>query len=146
VTDAAIDYEPLIQAALMDFVEASAFPMVSYVNRRMAISDTAGSPSSVVAHQESSEFGASRHKRDFRLERTDWRWRLELTFKGEVALGQFERRLIESPPRVLRDRSAGRDQQVTLLLTGSVVQSPPEGQPAGGTRVTYRFNAQLTPS
>lgn len=143
---AVIDYEPLIQAALIDRVAATAFPFVSYVQGRMTIGEQAGTPASVVAHAESSEFGQSRDKRTFRLDRIDWRWKLELTFKGEVALGQFERSLLESPPRVLRDRDAGRDQQVTLILTGSVYQSPPEGQPAGGTRATYRFNAQLTPS
>lgn len=141
-----VDYEPLIQAALVDAVEAAAFPFVTYVKGRMEIGDTAGRPTSILAHAESATFGRSRNKQVFRLDRTTWIWTLELSFKGHVALGQFEQRLIESPPRILRDRDAGRDQQVTLLLIGSAYQPPPEGQPAGGMRATYRFTAQLTPS
>jgi hypothetical protein len=141
-----VDYEPLVQAALIEAVEAAAFPFVTYVQGRMTIGDNAGKPASVLAHAESATFGPSRNKRVFRQDRATWIWTLELTFKGHVALGQFERSLLESPPRVLRDRAAGRDQQVTLLLIGSAYQPPPEGQPAGGMRATYRFNAQLTPS
>ncbi len=143
---AVVDYEPLVQAALLDAVDASAFPFVTYVQGRMTIGDSAGKPASVVAHAEASTFALSRDRRTFRLDRTTWIWTLELSFKGEVALGQFERSLLESPPRILRDREAGRDQQVTLLLIGAAYQPPPEGQPAGGMRATYRFNAQLTPS
>jgi len=143
-----VDYEPLVQATLVDAVEAAAFPMVEYVQGRMDVSLTNfGKPASVLAHAESATFTPSRNRRTVqRLDRTNWIWTLELTFKGHVALGQFERTLIESPPRVLRDREAGRDQQITLLLIGSAYQPPPEGQPAGGMRATYRFNAQLTPS
>lgn len=142
-----VDYEPLIQAALMDVVEAAAFPMVSYVKGRLTIDPLrAGKPASVLAHAESATFGPSRNKRSFRLDRATWIWTLELAFKGEVSLSQFEASLLESPPRILRDREAGRDQQVTLLLIGSAYTPPPEGQPAGGMRATYRFNAQLTAS
>jgi hypothetical protein len=142
-----VDYEPLIQAALLDAVDAGSFPFGSYINGRLTVSiDQFGKPASVVAHAESATFGTSHDKRIYRRDRTTWIWTLELTFKGHVALGQFERRLIESPLRVLRDREAGRDQQVTLDLIGSAYQPPPEGQPAGGMRATYRFNATLTPS
>lgn len=141
-----MDYEPLVQAALVDAVEAAAFPFVTYVNGRLTVGDEAGKPASILAHAESATFGPSRNHRTGRLDRTTWIWTLELSFKGHVALGQFERRLIESPPRILRDREAGRDQQVTLVLIGSAYLPPPEGQPAGGMRATYRFNAQLTPS
>lgn len=142
-----VDYEPLVQAALIDAVEAAAFPLVDYVQGRMTIDPLkSGRPVGVRAHAESSTFGPSRNKRTFRQDRATWIWVLELDFKGHTALGQFEASLLESPPRVLRDREAGRDQQVTLLLIGSAYQPPPEGQPAGGMRATYRFNAQLTPS
>lgn len=143
---AVVDYEPLVQAALVDAVEAAAFPLVSYVQGRMTIGESAGKPASILAHAEAATFGPSRNRRTFRQDRATWIWTLELSFKGHVALGQFERHLLESPPRVLRDRDAGRDQQVTLVLIGSAYQPPPEGQPAGGMRATYRFNAQLTPS
>jgi hypothetical protein len=146
VSDTVVDYEPLVQAALVGAAEAAAFPMVDYVNGRMTIDPLrSGKPASILAHAEAATFGPSR-KRTFRLDRQTWIWTLELTFKGEVALGQFERSLLESPPRIDRDRAAGRDQQVTLLLIGSAYQPPPEGQPAGGMRATYRFNAQLTSS
>lgn len=143
---AVVDYEPLVQAALLDRVDDSAFPFVTYVHGRLTVGDEAGRPASVVAHAESATFGPARHHRTYRQDRITWIWVLELTFKGEVTLAQFERSLLESPPRVLRDRDAGRDQQVTLFLIGSAYQPPPEGQPAGGMRATYRFNAQLTPS
>ena len=142
-----IDYEPLIQAALIDRVEAAAFPFVSYIDRRMVVSqDEAGTVVSATAHAESSDFIASRNHRGYRLDRNGWAWKLEITFKGDVSLGRFERSLLESPPRVERDREAGRDQQVTLILTSAAYQPPPEGQPASGMRATFRFNAQLTPS
>lgn len=147
MSDVVVDYELAIQHALVDAVEAEAFPMVSYVQGRMSIDPLkAGKPASVLAHAESATFGPARNKRSFRLDRATWIWTLELSFKGEVSLAQFERRLLESPPRILRDREAGRDQQVTLLLIGSAYLPPPEGQPAGGMRATYRFNAQLTSS
>ena len=146
MSDAVVDYEPLIHAALIDAVAAAAFPFVTYEQGRMTIGQDSGRPASVVAHAESATFGGGRNHRTFTLDRTTWIWVLELTFKGEVTLAQFERRLIESPPRILRDREAGRDQQVTLLLIGSAYQPPPEGQPAGGMRATYRFTAQLTSS
>lgn len=140
------DYEPLVQAALVNLVEASAFPMVTYVQGRLTIGDNAGKPASILAHAESATFSPSRNRRTGRLDRATWIWTLELSFKGEVTLEPFERSLIQSPPRILRDREAGRDQQVTLILIGSAYQPPPEGQPAGGMRATFRFNAQLTPS
>ena len=147
MSEAVVDYEPLIQAALVDAVEAEAFPMVSYVQGRMTIDPLrSGAPASVLAHAESATFGPSRNRRSLRFDRTTWIWTLELSFKGEVSLGQFERRLLQSPPRIERDRAAGRDQQVTLVLIGSAYQPPPEGQPAGGMRATFRFNAQLTSS
>jgi len=146
MTPVIVDYEPLIHAALADAVDAASFPLVEYNFGRMNILDEAGRPTSVVVHQETSEFSESRDKRTFRLERTGWAWRLELSFKGHASCGAFERSLIESPPRILRDRAAGRDQQVTLILTGSAYQTPPEGQPSSGLRATYRFTAKLTPS
>ena len=147
MTDTVIDYEPLVQAALIDRVKATNFPMAEYVQGYLTPSQTDfGMPASITCHAESSTFGVSRDKRTYRRDRTTWIWTLELTFKGEVTLGQFEIALIQSPPRVLRDRAAGRDQQVTLDLIGSAYQPPPEGQPAGGMRATFRFNATLTPS
>lgn len=142
-----VDYEQLVQAALVDAVEAAAFPFVEYVHGRMDVSLTQfGKPASVLAHAESATFVRSRNRRTFRLDRATWIWTLDLAFKGHVALGQFERSLLESPPRVPRNREEGRDQQITLILIGSAYQPPPEGQPAGGMRATYRFDAQLTPS
>lgn len=142
-----MSYEQLIQHLLVDTVEAAAFPMVTYPQGRMEIGPSSGKPASITAHAESATFTESRNKRLGRmLDRATWIWTLELHFKGHVALEQFEQRLVESPPRILRDREAGRDRQVTLLLIGSAYLPPPEGQPAGGMRATYRFNAQLTPS
>jgi len=146
MTSTVVDYEPVIQNALVDLVAAQAFPLVEYVQGRMTILEEAGSPASVTAHAETSDFSVSRDRRSFLLDRSGWAWRLELSFSGHVALGRFERSLMQSPPVILRDRSAGRDQQVTLILTSAAYQPPPEGQPATGMRATFRFNAQLTPS
>lgn len=147
MTDVVLSYEPLIQNRLMDLAESAAFPLVEYVEGRMVIDPLkSGTVDSATAHPESSVFGPGRNRRALTLDRTQWIWVLELTFKGDVSVQQFERELRRSPPVILRDRSVGRDQQVTLLLLGSAYQPPPEGQPAGGMRAIFRFNAQLTPS
>lgn len=75
-----------------------------------------------------------------------WIWRLQLQFNSNVSLAEFERSLLLHVPRISRDATKGFDQQVDLLLEEAEYQNPVTQQQAQGTRVTYRFTAQFTPT
>jgi hypothetical protein len=102
----------------------------------------------VVAWPEAAVFGDPvEHRRTSnRREMLQWTWRLQLQFNAAVSLEEFENALLFEVPRIPRNPSEGRDRQVDLLLEEAEYQNPVMQQPAQGTRVTYRFTAQFTPT
>ena len=105
-------------------------------------------PAAVVAWQVSAVFAeAVNHRRTSdRRELTGWVWNLQLQFNASVSLEEFQNSLLEHIPRIPRNPAAGLDRQVDLLLEEAEYQTPVTQQAAQGTRVTYRFTAQLSPT
>jgi hypothetical protein len=149
---AAANFADAIQNALVATAVARPFPRISY-----AVQGTGGAqstatmttvlPKTVLAFQAGSDFDISpRQRRDSRRrERVNWTWFLTLQFDSPVSLVEFEDDIMATAPRVVRDPSIGVDQQVDLLLENAEYENPVTQQPSRGTKVTYRFTAQLTP-
>lgn len=149
---AAANFADAVQNVLVATAVARQFPRISY-----AVQGTGGAqstntmttllPKTVLAWQGSADFDLpARQRRDTRRrERLTWTWFLQLQFDSPVSLVEFEKDLLAQAPRVLRDPSIGVDQQVDLLLENADYENPVTQQPSRGTKVTYRFEAQLTP-
>ena len=155
---AAANFTDAVQNVLVDVAMFSApatprtFPRISYAvqgtgGAQSTDTMTAIAPKTVLAFQEASDFDLSpRQRRDSRRrERVGWTWLLTLQFDSPVSLVEFENALMAHAPRVVRNASIGVDQQVDLLLDSAEYENPVTQQPSRGTKVTYRFTAQLTP-
>lgn len=149
---AAANFADAIQNALVATAVARPFPRISY-----AVQGTGGDqstatmttvlPKTVLAYQVGADFDlpANNRRDSRRRERLTWTWELQIQFDSPVSLVEFEKELLAQAPRVLRNPSIGVDQQVDLLLENADYENPVTQQPARGTKVTYRFAAQLTP-
>lgn len=145
-----MNYGDAIQQALVGLAADFKFPVIHYqpaqVGARRCTQPSCVSPSAVVAWPEGAVFGdpALHHRTSDRREVTAWSWRLQVQFNGAVSLEEFEASILTHIPRIPRDET--RDRQIDLLLEEAEYQTPVLQQPAQGTRVTYRFTAQLTPT
>jgi hypothetical protein len=143
-----VSYRTAIQNVLVETADAGSFPTAIYSNARPSLL-TEG-PSADAASIEANEARASfeideRFGRTLRQERTSWAWVLRLRFEQEVSLETFEQALLETPITIQRDASDGRPRQVRLLLDDASYDHPPRGGPSNGTKVEYRFVADLCP-
>lgn len=76
-------------------------------------------------------------------EKTAWTWVALVHFDQQVDTDEVEAELERGPLRILRDNEL--DQQVDISFLDAVYEHPPETQSSHGTRVTYRFTADLSP-
>lgn len=76
-------------------------------------------------------------------ERTTWIWIALVHFDKQVNLDGFEEVLLRNPIVISRDEEL--DQQINVSLLDAEYQHPPEQESSNGTRVTYRFQADLSP-
>lgn len=72
-----------------------------------------------------------------------WIWVALVHFDGQVNLDKFEEDLLHDPILIERDGELG--QQIRVSLLDATDEHPPEREGAHGTRVTYRFQADLSP-
>lgn len=148
---AAANFADAVQNVLVATAHGRPFPKLSYAVQGTGGPQSTGmatvTPKTVLAWQAGADFDLSaRNRRDpRRRERTTWTWFLQVQFDSPVSLDEFEKDILAEAPRVLRDPSIGVDQQVDLLLENAEYENPVTQQPARGTKVTYRFTAQLTP-
>jgi hypothetical protein len=136
--------EQAVHDALMDRIEASDFPLVTFDGGRMFLGDPVRA-GTIVASPIGAEWSTpSRNRQTRRLERASWPWELILKFDRRVSLQAFEASMEDDPPIVTRAET-GTDQQVTLLVARARYVHPPHNQPSTGTEVVYAINAELSP-
>lgn len=148
-----MNYGDAIQNKLVSLASGFSFATLSYRpaavgQQRCTEATKCVMPAAVVAWPESAVFGdPPLHRRTSdRREVIGWIWRLQIQFNNNVSLEEFEASLLTNIPRIPRDPSKGLDRQVDLLLEEAEYQNPVTQQQAQGTRVTFRFTAQLTPT
>ena len=136
-----------IHNALTTAAEAGTFLSVSYDSPAgtAVLSPPAQAPSTVLANEISSQFGApARNRRNPRLrERQEWDWELVLVFETEVLLEQVENARFLNLPILLPATATLR--QVVIELDDVEYEHPPQQTPANGTSVTYRLVARVSP-
>lgn len=148
-----MNYGDAIQNRLVSLATAFSFATVHYrpsnVGQQRCTDTSKGvKPAAAIAWPEAAVFGDPQrhHRTSDRREVVGWIWKLQVQFNANVSLEEFENSLLEHIPRIPRDPSKGLDRQVDLLLEEAEYQNPVTQQQAQGTRVTYRFTAQLTPT
>lgn len=148
----AANFADAIQNALVATASSFSFPRVSYAVQATAGAQTTAvmdtvSAKTILAWEAGAEFDLSpRQRRDTRRrERSNWTWFLQIAFDSPVSLVEFENQLLATAPRVTRNPSIGVEQQVDLLVLSAEYETPVTQQPSRGKKVTYRFQAQLTP-
>lgn len=148
-----MNYGDAIQNKLVSLATAFSFATITYRpsptgQQRCTEATKCAKPAAAVAWPESAVFGdpPRHHRASDRREVIGWIWKLQVQFNQNVSLEEFEKSLLDNIPRIPRDPTKGLDRQVDLLLEEAEYQNPVTQQQAQGTRVTYRFTAQLTPT
>ena len=77
-------------------------------------------------------------------QRTGWIWTADVHFDRQVSLDLFEQGMQETD--IVLPREGELTQQITIFLLDATHIHPPETQSSHGTRVTYRFQADLSPN
>lgn len=77
-------------------------------------------------------------------ERSEWQWQAVVHFDHQVDLTSFENGLLENPLFIPRSETESGE-QVTVRLLERLQELPVQRQASHGTRVTYRFQADLSP-
>lgn len=73
-----------------------------------------------------------------------WTWIAVAHFHGQVCLEAFEEELTDNPITIVRD-GVNLFRQINISLLDATYEHPVEKQSSHGTRVTYRFQADLSP-
>ncbi len=147
-----MNYGDAIQQKLVSLVGDFQFKELHYtpavVGAKRCTLTNVRKAAAIVAWPESAVFGdpVNHRRTSDRREVIGWVWRLQIQFNAAVSTEEFEAELLTNIPRIPRDPTNGLDRQVDLLLEEAEYQNPVTQQPAQGTRVTYRFTAQLTPT
>ncbi len=148
--NAAVELDPSISDrihnALKTFIGDQRYPTIIYSNGlRKTRSNDAVKAKTILVRPQQSGFQEARSRRcGGRLqERTAWIWVAIVHFDRQVSLDGFEELLMRQPIQIQRDDEL--DQQIDLSLQDVVYEHPPEKQSSHGTRVTYRFSADLSP-
>lgn len=147
-----MNYGEAIQNKLVELASTFPFPVYRYqpskTGQQRCLTGQIAKAAAAIAWEESTVFGEPVHHRrtSDRRERLTWTWRLHVQFNASVSLEEFEALLVTDYPVIPRDPTNGLDRQVDLLLEDAEYQNPVTQQAAQGTRVTYRFTAQLSPT
>ena len=143
------NYGDLIHAAIMDAIMGHDFKSVDYPDSKTR--ETLGTrlvkPKTVKIDQRSAAFTPSTRNRQTRFnERSSWTWTADVHFNRAVSLEELEDDLAQNPRRISRNASDGRPQQVDIFLEEAEEYAhPPRRSSSTGTRVRYRFVAELSP-
>ncbi len=122
------------------------FPVISYKTglRSTKLNDALQAQTILVRSQQVGFRESRTRKCGGRLqERTAWIWVGIVHFDRQVNLDSFEEDLMRDPIRIPRDDEL--DQQIDISFVDAVYEHPPEKESSYGTRVTYRFQADLSP-
>jgi hypothetical protein len=132
-----------VQNHLRGLVAEAVFEAVEYDEQ--AIASVKGEeilPDSVEVNETSSEWSRdSRYGRGVAYRPADWTFELKLGFPREVSLEKFET-LLAGSNIIARDATEGL-RQISLTPQGAEYGHPPREGEAGGTRVTYTFDADI---
>ncbi len=135
-----------IHNAMKLFIADHRFPVINYKGglRSTRATDTVQAKTILIRSQQSGFERA----RNFRCggpqqQRIAWTWVAIVHFDQQVNLDFFEENLLRQPIQIPRDQEL--DQQIDLSLVDVVYEHPPEKESSHGTRVTYRFQADLSP-
>lgn len=99
-------------------------------------------PASARCNETGAQFGTSRNTRTLGHDRISWSFELLLEFNEEVTVEQFEQEML-NPLILPRDVDLGL-RMITIRLVSSAYTHPARMQPNQGTRVTFRFEAELS--
>lgn len=143
---AALTNKKRIYDALVAAARAGLFLRVGYDQGTVTIIEGVPvPPKSVLANETRSTFGVSkRWRRTYIEQRLVWEWELLLQFDKEITAERFERAYCDAPINLPRD-PANNLEAVILRLVSSSYSHPPQQQPSNGTRLTYRFVADVHP-
>lgn len=138
--------EDRVHNALFDILSNTVFPVVEYSSGRRQTLPQGERAASVLIRPDFSSFetATSRLCGGAAQQRGDWRWNATLSFTSQVSTEEFEDELMSS--QFILERTPEVSDQVTLTLIDVNMEHPPESQPTSGTRVTYRFQADVSPS
>jgi len=144
-----VNYGDMIHDALRTRVLAGSFPEVTYPDgkTRATSASVFKLPRTLKIDMRSSTFDTPAQNRQSRyVERTTWVWVVEVAFDRAVSFEEFERDIAENPPRITRAQS-GLPRQVDIFLEEAEdYVHPPRKSPSTGSRATWRFAAELSPS
>lgn len=148
--NAAVELTPSISDrihnAMKEFIADHRFPAISFPGglRKTRTNDGQKAKTVLIRSQQGGfEEGRSRRCGGRLQQRVAWIWVAIIHFDQQVNLDFFEELLMRQPIRISRDDEL--DQQIELSLLDVVYEHPPEKQSSHGTRVTYRFSADLSP-
>lgn len=132
-----------VQAKLVEEAKDGCFPIVTYASDGSPnpIDETvlAGPLLPITCNETGCEFTEDENNRrgDFQ-QRVGWTFSLRMRFNSEVLLEMFEEVMMEDPPFI---PSANGYPSVTLRLTGTEPQHPPQQEASNGTSVEFTFEA-----
>jgi hypothetical protein len=135
-----------IHDAIYTAINTFAFPHVTFDKdtglRTTGI--TTETPETLLVREVSSGFiDAQTNRRTPRLrERQDWRWEADVVFDNQVGMEEFE--ALMATTAIFLPRTGELDQQATVHLEETEVEHPAEQQSSTGSRVSFRFVAQLS--
>ena len=138
----------LIQNKLLDHIEQfTSFQKVTYDENNRAFLGASQLGIDLLASRHANEISSNfsddpRHGRSHKLQRDNWTFQLRVTFKAEVSVENFEESWQENPPILSREDTSGK--QVTLLLTSSDINHPPQKGSSTGTIARFTILAKLS--
>jgi hypothetical protein len=142
------NYSDAIHNAIYAALTGFSFPYVTFDpdTGQQSTSEVDGeAPASVIIRPTDSAFNpAIGERRTPRLrERSEWNWEAEVTFNNQISTELYEQTEINSP--IFLPRTSELDQQVVVALTETEHdRHPPEHQGSSGTKVTFRYAAQMS--
>ncbi len=144
-----VSQEERIQQRLYTEMQAGAFrPSSTDPDTHLLTVDVATTvaPASVTLQALSTTFTdrPTRNRRTERSERNTWRWSVVCVFTQQISSEEVEKFFIANHIILPRD-SANDLEQVTLKLLSADPFHPPQQSPSHGTRVTFTFEAELSP-
>lgn len=102
-------------------------------------------PASAECNEVSSTFGVSNRTRTLSHDRKAWLFELRLAFNQEVTIEAFEQYVLETPIYLACEPANGL-RRIILRLIRSTPVHPARQEPNQGTRVTFQFEAELSPA
>lgn len=132
---------------LYSLAKAGEFYRVHYASDGSMLTDYNAAdkiqPKTILVNELTAEFETPENFRRFaRRERSNWVWELYLAFSVEAALEKFEKQLIEKAIILPHDPDEELP-QVTLNLLSVEYTHPVKREPAGGTQVSFTFQATV---